>query len=105
MKVLFCLFLLLYFSACTRGLIYSDTTEPITLNMKTTAVGTENAELSSFHIQEPITRMRISAEWNSRAIGDAAKQTGLDKIYYADMRTQSVLGGIWRRETIIVWGD
>ncbi|MCB0334856.1 MAG: hypothetical protein KDD62_01080 [Bdellovibrionales bacterium] len=49
--------------------------------------------------------MRIAAEWRSRAIGDAAKVNGLDEIYYADLKKMSILGGLYKRETVQVWGN
>lgn len=87
------------------GYVYNNTTRPLTYNMHSTPIGTKMATLDSRRIKEPITGLNMTIEWNSRAIGDAAKRQGIDKIYYADLNTFSLLGGLWEQKTIRVWGD
>lgn len=103
-KILLIFFIPL-FAGCTSGLIYTNVTKPFVTNMDMTPVGTKLAVLSTKKIKEPFTRINVNAEWNSRAIGDAAKKAGLTTIYYADMNTFSLLGGIWKKQTIRVWGE
>jgi len=92
-------------SGCTRGFLYTDITSPLVTNMKRTMVGTTSAKLSSKQVTMPLVQGSLSALWNSRAIGDAAKQQGITTIYSADKRTVSVLGGVWEKQTVIVYGD
>jgi len=73
--------------------------------MNNTPVGTKSAAISSRQLKEPISGLGISAEWNSRAIGDAAKHSGLTQINFADMHTFSIFGGIWKKQTVRVWGE
>lgn len=93
-------------AACSApGLLYTDVTRPLTLDMQETvltagfAVGIRNA------FREPITRAGLSAEWNSGAPGQAARAGGLEAMHYADVRRQSVLGGLWGRTTIVMYGN
>lgn len=97
--------LALFCCGCSPGFIYTNVTVPVATNMDNTPRGTKVATLDSKQLKEPITRFNLSAEWDSRAIGDAARQAGLSTIYYADMKTISVLGGVWRQKTIRVWGE
>jgi hypothetical protein len=93
-------------AACSApGLLYTDVTRPLTLDMQDTvlsagiAVGIQNA------FREPITRAGLTAEWNSGAPGQAARAGGLEAMHYADVRRQSLLGGLWGRTTIVMYGD
>ena len=90
--------------ACAPGILYTDVTIPVVIDMHDTPRGERMVELSSKHIEEPITGAKLSAEWDSRAIGDAAQKGKLEEIYYADLRIFSLLGGIWSKQTIRVYG-
>lgn len=87
------------------GWIYTEKTEPYVMDMDVTKVGSKMAELSSKEIHEPITAAGIGIEWKSRAIGEAAKKHGITNVYFADIQTTSVLGGVFRMQTIQVYGD
>jgi hypothetical protein len=93
-------------TACSApGLLYTDVTRPLTLDMQETmltatfAVGTQNI------FREPITRAGLTAEWTSGAPGQAARAGGLEAVHYADVRRQSLLGGLWGRTTIVLYGN
>jgi len=73
--------------------------------MNKTPVGNKSVAISSKQFKEPVSGLGLSAEWNSRAIGDAAKRFGLTKINFADMHTFSLFGGIWKKQTVHVWGE
>lgn len=90
---------------CTYGFLYTDITEPLTTNMQNTPVGEETTEVGINIISEPATGTGISAEIGSTAIGDAAKRAGLTKIYFADIRTVSILGGLIEQRTVLVSGE
>ncbi|MFC1815298.1 TRL domain-containing protein [Thermodesulfobacteriota bacterium] len=92
-------------SGCTYGFLYTNSTVPLVKNMDNTPLGTKFVTINSKLIKEPITGIGVSAEWNSRAIGDAARRAGLTQINFADMHTFSILGGIWKKQTVKVWGE
>ena len=98
------LFIIITCPGCRHGFIYSNVTVPVVTNMDKTPRGTKLAAISSKQIKEPYSGLGLSAEWNSRAIGDAARRAGLSKIYYADMQTISVFGGVWKKQKILVMG-
>jgi len=97
--------LLLTCPGCVFGLLYSDVTFPLTTNLKGAPLGSKHAEMDVKEIREPFTGASIRVEWDSNAVGDIAKKFGIEKIYGADLRTVSVLFGIWRQEHVIVHGD
>lgn len=118
MNKIICVLVLFCFSGCYHGFLYDSTTEPIVTNVrgikisesgekvrKSTLRGLQMAELSTEQFREPVTSLRISAEWKSRAIGDAVKRFGMNEVYYADLHRFSILGGLYKRDTIRVWGD
>ena len=92
-------------SGCVTGIIYSDVTEPLVLNMRNTPVGESPAEGSTKQLAYPLVTAGLQVNWDSIAIGDAMKAGGLTKAYFADLRTRSVLLGLWQKQTIIVYGS
>jgi len=86
------------------GFLYTNTTRPLTTNMAATPRGEVSGQAGSKHLQEPVTGIGLSAEWDGRAIAQAALRAGLSEVYLADLHTVSILGGLWRQQTICVWG-
>ena len=86
------------------GLLYTDIKKPLVLNMKDTLACTLEARGDSMLLQEPFTVVGLRVEWSSRAIGDIAKHSNLEQIYYADMHTFSILGGLYQQREAIVYG-
>lgn len=87
---------------CISGWVYTDITVPIVTNMENTPRNSRKVELSSHDVK---FRGITWAEINSRAIADAAKQYGLTTIHFADQRTVSFFGGVYRRRSVLVWGE
>ena len=73
--------------------------------MRNTKLGSKVAKGSSYRAKIPTTRIDLTAEWSSRAIGDIAKKNNIETIYFCDQKIVSVLGGIFRKEQVIVYGD
>jgi hypothetical protein len=55
-------------------------------------------------IKEPITGYGIYAEFNANAIGEIARQNGIQTVYFADQEIFNVLG-IWRHNRVIIYGQ
>lgn len=91
-------------SGCVYGLLYTNIRQPLVVNMRHTSVGEASGMSSTQEVRVPLTTVDISAEWSSRAIGDAANAGGIEEIYYADLHTITVLLGIWRERTVEVYG-
>ena len=47
---------------------------------------------------------RIDILWDSNAIGDVARRSGMKEIYYADIETERVLT-VWRIDTVHLYGE
>lgn len=89
---------------CTRGFIYTNVRDPLVLNMNRTPRGEQMARGGTKTLKEPLSGAGVQVEWASRGIGDIAKENGLGEIYYADLHTVSILGGIWKRVRVEVYG-
>ncbi len=96
---------LLSLSSCASGIIYTDVVRPFCTDLRGTTLGTKIERGGSHRVDIPTTRIDITAEWNSSAIGDIAKRNGISTVYSCDLRTLSVLSGLYRKEEIIVYGD
>ena len=89
----------------SRGLVYTDTTQPLCKDFRSTALGSKSASGSSKRVGIPTTRVDIGAEWDSRAIGDIAKEHGITTVHGCDSRRESILFGLWRRDEVIIYGE
>ena len=93
-----------FITACsTPGLLYTNITLPLTLDMNDTQRAPDSAGAIQRIIREPIAGIR--AEWSNDAPGDSARIGGLGQVSYADVRSNSLLGGLWGSTTILVYGD
>jgi len=94
------LVLTMLFSGC----VYVHTVEPLTVDMDRTSVSGVEKEGSIQLIAFPyyFTSFGLVA-WGNAAIGEVSKQQGMEKVYYADLETFSVLR-IWNQYTVHVYG-
>jgi hypothetical protein len=89
----------------SRGLLYTDTVQPLCKDARGTILGTKKGSGNSKKIEIPTTRIDLSAEWDSRAIGDIAKKHGITTVYSCDSRRRSYVLGLWRSDEVIIYGD
>ena len=87
--------------SCASGAIYSDITTPLDINFTNTPVVT--APAGSAESDTKSFRYYIRVDWDSNAIGEIMRQSGLEEVYYADLHTTSILG-IWRQTYVMVYG-
>ena len=81
------------------GAIYQDTTTPLDVNLNNTDVHKEDETGDT-------KRLRIyymDFTWDSNAIGEIAKKSGMQRVFYADKRVLNILG-IWRQEFVTIYG-
>ncbi|MCP4114610.1 MAG: hypothetical protein GY737_04270 [Desulfobacteraceae bacterium] len=90
-----------FLTGCGRptGILYTHITKPLDTNMSQTPSGVNSAEGDIKHL----TIYNISVLWDSNAIGDIAKNSGLETVYYADLEELNVLG-VWKQYTIHIYG-
>ncbi len=97
------LVLILGFSLPACGWLYTDTVTPLCTNMKGTHIGEQSSRSKMKEISIPrLPGARL--RWSSKAIGDAAREQGIEEIYYCDLKVFRVLGGIWGSEAVVVYG-
>ncbi len=105
-RALLCFFGVFVLAGCaTYGAIYSDTVSPYTENFRATPVGSKRCVIHDYQFREPVSRLKISAEWTTDVILNEAQKAGMSEIYYMDLRTVSVLFGIYRHKALLVYGD
>lgn len=101
-------FFLLCMQGC--GLLYTNVVRSDSRDFNNTPIGSKSFSLSAYRVQIPLflpfSRFtRASAQWDNERINELARQTGMHKIYYSDFKTEEILMGTFRRQTIIVYGD
>ncbi len=98
----------LLLTACAgsvQGLLYKNVILPYSENFDNTSIGTKRAFIHDHQVSEPLTGLRISAEWSTDAIKAEAKKAGISNIAYVDEETLSILSGLYRRRRLIIHGD
>ena len=83
-----------------RGIIFSHTVKPLDINCSQTPRGPANSakgDIKHLHYY-------VDIKWDNNAIGDIARQNGLETVYFVDMETLSVLG-LWNQYTVHLYGD
>ncbi len=81
-------------------MLYHAVTLPATVEFHHTPVGSKSCALVNRKIE-----YRVSVEWDAGRVKDLALQAGMTNVYFADIRTVSMLRGVYRQKTLIVYGD
>ena len=87
------------------GLLYTNMVLPYTTNFDNTPVATNRCVLDTHQIREPVSAYGLAAEWTTGDFAALAREAGIATPRYADIRRFSVLYGLYRRNSIIVYGD
>ena len=87
-------------SVPNKGLLYTNITRPYTTNFNNTPVGTKTCRANAHQL-----KVRVSGEWGSKTFDNAMREAGMTKCYYADEKRLSLLLGLYRRTTLILYGD
>jgi len=88
-----------------RGGLYSSVTRPLSKEFNETQVGSKSCTIESHRIREPLTRVGVSAEWDSRIINEVFRQSGMTNVHFADQHTTTYFFNLYRRREIIFYGD
>lgn len=102
--IIFFIIFIFVCAGCVSGLVYKNVTVPLSTDMDRTPRSSRVCSVNTKLLQEPVTGFDISIEWDSRAIGDAARRCELETIYFADIHTISILGGLWKQQIVHVCG-
>jgi len=61
--------------------------------------------IDTHEIKDPLSGYSLTAEWSTNRILKQARRAGIQKIYYIDVQTLSLFNGVYRRESLSVYGD
>jgi hypothetical protein len=103
--LLFLFFVPMLTGCGTFGIIYSSTVVPYSEEFKETPVGTKSCVIEDYQLSEPLTRVTLAAEWSTNYILTEAKKAGINDIYYIDIKTVSILLGIYKHKTLVIYGN
>ncbi len=84
------------------GCLYVHTFQPLTGDMHRTPVSASEKTGTIRLITWPLNRASLVA-WGSAAIGEVAKEQGMQEVYFADLEIFSVMR-IWNEYTVHVYG-
>ncbi len=87
------------------GRLYTSKTIHYSENFNETPVGSKVCYVDDFKVQEPVSGYNINAQWMISSVVEKARQAGITKIYYADLKVFSILMGIYSKKTLVVYGD
>lgn len=87
------------------GCIYTNTVLPYSYNFGATPIGTKSCEINNYKVTEPLTDSNMYAEWTTEYILREAKKTGITNIYKWIKKIFSIFGNVFKRDTIIIYGD
>jgi hypothetical protein len=100
MRVVLAALVLALGTGCMRGLIYTNTTVPLSTNFRDTPAIASRAAAGD--VKELRYRF-VELAWDENAIGALARERELAEIYYADLQTFSLFG-IWTQRRVRVYG-
>lgn len=89
-----------------NGFVYSRVRFPLAKDLNNTKMPphTLTKEGKILIFEEPFSGLGINTRLDSNAIGDIAKQNGMETLYFADQEWFSILG-IWTSHKVILYGE
>ena len=90
---------LLALYGCSAGILYTHTTQPLTIHHESAPAGGTEAKGDVKHIQV----RWLGVMWDKNGIGEIASRNGLHELYTADLEYLSVLS-VWRQYTVHLYG-
>ena len=101
--------MILGLAACAKvqpmGIVYTNVRMPLTANLHLTPMASNPPTNGrTLEIKEPFTGYGLYARVDSNAIGDIARQNGMQTLYFADQQRFSILG-IWTTVKTILYGE
>ena len=87
------------------GLVYTSVKLPLTLDLKATPLSNHPPDSDRIvEIKEPLTGLGMYARVSVNALGDIARQNGVEPLYFADQEVFSILG-IWKTNRVFLYGE
>jgi len=89
-----------------RGIVFSNVTVPYYLPYAgTTVKASKSCRVDITQLKEPFSRAGLSVMWTNKEVKDAMLKSGMSQLNYADIRTLSILNGVYQRQRIIFYGE
>ena len=86
--------------------IIKNVTEPYDINFNNTIVGSKKCTIDIHRISYPFFAYgALNAEWDLDEIRRAMNEAGMTKIYGADIHIFSIFLDIYKKKSIILYGD
>ncbi len=101
-------FILLLLNACSSlapGLLYTNLTRPYSTDFSDTTLGTKHVVLDEYSLREPLSGVGLSVEWSKDRLRSEAQKAGIPRISHVDQQILSVLLGLYRKHSLIIYGD
>ena len=87
------------------GIVYTNVKMPLTRDLKSTPLPAHPPVSDRIiEIKEPFSGLGVYARVSSNALGDIARQNGVDPLYFADQEVFSILG-IWKTQRVFLYGE
>jgi hypothetical protein len=86
-------------------LLYTNAVVPYSAKFNATQAGAKRCVLNDYQVKDPVTGFSIYTEWTTSYILNEARKAGIQEIHYMDMKTLSILNGLYKRESLIIYGD
>jgi hypothetical protein len=87
------------------GIVYTNVRLPLTRDLKAAPMPEKPpGSKRIIEIKEPFTGFGMYARVNSNALGDIARQNGMQHLHFADQEVFSILG-IYRTHRVILHGE
>ena len=107
--LLFSMALMALLSGCGTGplvgIVYTNVKMPLTRDLKLTPLPAHLPVSDRIiEIKEPFSGLGMYARVSSNALGDIARQNGMDPLYFADQEVFSILG-IWKTQRVFLYGE
>jgi hypothetical protein len=85
--------------------VYTNVKLPLTVDLKATLLPERPPDSDRIiEIREPFTGLGMYTRVSSNALGDIARQNGMDPLYFADQEVFSILG-IWKTQRVFLYGE
>lgn len=88
-----------------QGMLYTNVIRPYSTDFRGVPAGSKACRVGEYHLKEPVSGAGMTADWTSRVIQEAARESGITNLYYADLKTFRILDGIYQKRTLILYGD
>ena len=87
-KLWFVFLIIPFITSCAgTGLFYTNVVKPYSNDFENTPIGSKSFQINTHRFREPVSRLRVSGEWDTDEIMNAARNAGMKEIHHIDLLT------------------